>query len=275
MRGQPQPVKFFFNTALNNNGGALYQTHTAIEWLFDGFYDQFLDYAMGLNNSLVGAIDSNEFAWFLNRNGSKTFEGDFTIHTGQGDLRQMGELKFWKGLNHTGFYEGDCGKINGSTADLFVPNRELHEYITIYITDTCRIINLVPTGEWVTLEGIRGQKYETKPDTFDSGERNPDMKCYCPVERQPDNCPKPGVTDLGPCAEGAPMYMSHANFMYADPSYASTITGMNPNYERDNFFIIMEPKLGVPLQVNAAVQVSLHIWKDNIITYVNRTVYNN
>lgn len=265
MRNESRILKYGFNIALNNNGGALYQTHTAGEWLFDGFYDQFLDYAMKLNSSLTGAVDSNHFAWFLNRNGSKEFEGLFTIHTGQGDLSQMGEIKFWNGANHTGFYEGDCGRVNGSTADLWVPNIGPEEYITVYITDTCRIINLVPTSE-VEVEGITATMYETKPDTFDNGQRNSDMKCYCPPDKQPDNCPATGVTDLGPCASGVPMYMSHPHFMYADESYSSTITGLEPDYEKHNFFIVMERKLGIPLQVNANVMVSLHIRNDSDIT---------
>ncbi|XP_037959180.1 protein croquemort [Teleopsis dalmanni] len=259
-------VKIAFNLALNNNGGALYQTHTAGEWLFDGFYDEFLDFAMKQNTSETEKITSNEFAWFLDRNGTKEFEGLFTIHTGQDDLTQMGEIKFWNGMNHTGFYEGECGRLNGSTADLFVPNIPADKYITIYITDTCRILNLVPTGEMVTINGIEGMKYETKADTYDNGQLNPNMECYCPADKAPDNCPKTGVTDLGPCADGAPMFLSHPNFMHADPSYNDTVSGLFSDFERDNFFIIMERKLGVPLQVNAAVQVSLLVQKDTDIT---------
>ncbi|XP_053958706.1 protein croquemort [Anastrepha ludens] len=265
MRDASRIVKVAFNVALNNNGGALYQTHTAGEWLFDAFYDEFLDYAMKLNSSASQAIESNEFALFLNRNGTKEFEGLFTIHTGQGDLRQMGEIKFWKGLNHTGYFEGECGRLNGSTADLFVPNRGSDEYITVYITDTCRIINLVPSGE-VEFQGIKTIKYETKPDTFDNGQRNPDMACYCPSDKQPDNCPATGATDLSSCTEGVPMYLSHPHFMYADESYADTVTGLSPDYEKHNFFILMEPKLGIPLQVNANVMVSLHIKNDRYIS---------
>ncbi|XP_073827110.1 neither inactivation nor afterpotential D [Musca autumnalis] len=264
-RGFPRIIKIFFNMALNSNGGALYQTHTANEWLFQGFYDQFLDYAMKLNNSMTGNIKDNHFAWFLHRNGSRDFEGIFTINTGKEDLREMGELKFWNGMNNTGFFEGECGRINGSTSDLFVPNRGPEEWITIYMKDTCRIINLVPSGK-NTIEGIEGIRYETKPDTYDSGDLNPDMKCYCPPELMPDNCPKHGVTDIRSCSDGAPMFMSHPGFLYADPSYANTTTGTRADPEKDVFFITIEPKLGVPLEVNAAIQISLHIQPDKDIT---------
>ncbi|CAD6999070.1 unnamed protein product [Ceratitis capitata] len=258
IRDEPKFIKTAFNLALNSNGGALYQTHTAGEWLFDGFYDQFLDYALKLNNSMTGTINSNRFAWFLDRNGTKEFEGLFTIHTGQGDIEKMGMIQFWNGSNHTGFYEGECGIVNGSTADLWKPNLEPEEHITVYITDTCRIINLVPSGE-TEVRGIKATRYVAAPDTYDNGQRDPNMKCYCPKDKQPDNCPASGATDLGPCAEGLPMYLSHPHFMYADESYASTLTGMNPDYEKHQFFIIMERKLGIPLQVNANVMVSLLI----------------
>ncbi|XP_034472465.1 protein croquemort [Drosophila innubila] len=265
MRHSPKLIKMFFNTALNENGGALYVTHTAREWLFDGFYDEFLHYAMSLNNPFAPPIETDQFAWFLNRNGSKEFEGAFTVHTGVGDIKEMGEIKFWNGVNHTGWYEGECGRLNGSTTDLFVPDEPKEKALTIFITDTCRIINLEFSGQSQEIEGIKGWKYEITPNTFDNGQRNGDMKCYCPASRQPDDCPASGATDLGPCGDGAPMYLSADHFMYADDSYANTITGVEPNYERDNFFIIMERKLGVPLQVNAAVMVSLFIQEDEDI----------
>ncbi|XP_030382948.1 protein croquemort [Scaptodrosophila lebanonensis] len=266
MRDSPKLLKLMFNNELNSNGGNLFVTHTAGEWLFDGFYDEFLHYAMELNNPLAPKVETDQFAWFLNRNGSKDFEGAFTIHTGVGDITKMGEIQFWKGINHTGWYEGECGRLNGSTSDLFVPGEPLEKPLTIFITDTCRIINLEFTGQSVEIEGIKGWKYEATANTYDNGQLNADMKCYCPVERQPDNCPATGATDLTPCADGAPMYMSAPHFMNSDPSYAATITGFEPSYERDNFFIIMERKLGVPLQVNAAVMISLFIEKDDDIT---------
>ncbi|EDW64876.1 protein croquemort-like [Drosophila virilis] len=262
MRDSPSLIKFFFNKALNENGGLLYATHTASEWLFDGFYDEFLHYAMTLNNPLAPPIETDQFAWFLNRNGSKDFEGAFTVHTGVGDIKEMGEIKFWNGENHTGWYEGECGRLNGSTTDLFVPDEPKEKALTIFIADTCRIINLEFTGQSHEIEGIQGWKYEVTPNTFDNGQRQADMKCYCPVDKQPDNCPASGATSLGPCSDGAPMYLSASHFMYADESYANTITGLDPNYERDNFFIIMERKLGVPLQVNAAIMVSLYMEAD-------------
>ncbi|XP_034099281.1 protein croquemort [Drosophila albomicans] len=266
MRNSPKLIKMFFNAALNENGGALYVTHTANEWLFEGFYDEFLHYAMSLNNPLAPPIETDHFAWFLNRNESKEFEGVFTIHSGVGDLKEMGEIKFWNGKNHTGFYDGECGRLNGSTSDLFVPNEPKEKPLTLYITDTCRIINLEFSGQSYEIEGIQGWKYEITPHTFDNGQRNGNMKCYCSAEKQAaNNCPASGATDLGPCADDVPMYLSADHFMYADESYANTITGTEPNYERDNFFIIMERKLGVPLQVNAAVMISLFIEEDTDI----------
>ncbi|XP_017860247.1 PREDICTED: protein croquemort [Drosophila arizonae] len=265
MRDSLKPIKVGFNIALNANGGALYATHTASEWLFDGFYDEFLHYAMSLNNPLVPPVETDQFAWFLNRNNSENFEGVFTVHTGVGAIKEMGEIKFWNGVNHTGWYEGECGRLNGSTSDLFVPDEPKEKALTIYITDTCRIINLEYTGQSYEIEGIQGWKYEVTPHTFDNGQRNGNMKCYCPVDRQPNNCPASGATDLGPCGNGAPMYLSADHFMYADESYSSTVNGFQPDYERHNFFIIMERKLGVPLEVNAAVMVSLLIEPDEDI----------
>uniref|UniRef100_A0A1A9WMF1 Protein croquemort n=1 Tax=Glossina brevipalpis TaxID=37001 RepID=A0A1A9WMF1_9MUSC len=262
VRDQSKFIKKIFNNLLNSNGGALYQTHTVNEWLFEGFYDEFLAFAKKQNNSLAPPIPSDHFAFLLNRNGSTDFEGTFTIHTGQNSLREMGEIKLWNGHNHTGHFEGECGRINGSTGELFVPKRDPNEYITVFNRDACRIINLKPIGR-DTFRGIEGIHYETQRDTFDSGTLNPNMKCYC---REPDNCPKPGATDLSNCAEGVPMYLSHVGFMYADPSYANTTTGHKPIEDNDKFYIILEPRLGIPLKMNIAIQISIRIQPDKDIT---------
>lgn len=235
-----------------------------MEWLFDGFFDEFLNYSMGLNISAAGVkIETNQFAWFLRRNGSKDFEGLYTIHTGQGDLTRMGELTHWKGQTNTGFYEGECGKVNGSTGDLWEPRRDPEKPITMFVPDTCRFINLFPKNK-VIIEGISGVRYETNEQTFDSGEFFPNMKCFCPP-KQKNNCPKTGVIDLSPCTNGAPMYLSHSNFLYADPSFASTITGMKPDCKKHSFYITMEQTLGIPLEVKADVQVNLFVQKDKDI----------
>nr|XP_016925570.1 protein croquemort [Drosophila suzukii] len=265
MRNSPALLKIMFNQALNANGGHLFVTHTAAEWLFDSFYDEFLHYAMTLNNPLAPTVEDDHFAWFLHRNGSKDFEGPFTVHTGVGDIKEMGEIKFWKGQNHTGWYDGECGRLNGSTTDLFVPDEPKEKALTIFIPDTCRIINLEFTGQKETIQGIEGWKYEITPNTFDNGQINGNAKCWCPLERQPDNCPATGATDLGPCAEGVPMYLSADHFMYADESYSNTINGFHPNYDQNNFYIIMNRKLGVPLKVNANVMVTLYIESDDVI----------
>ncbi|XP_001357048.3 protein croquemort [Drosophila pseudoobscura] len=258
-------LKVMFNQALNANGGALYTTHTALEWLFEGFYDEFLHYAMNLNNPLAPEILDDHFAWFLHRNESKDFEGPFTVHTGVGDIKEMGEIKYWKGMNHTGWYEGECGRLNGSTTDLFVPDEPKEKALTIYIPDTCRIINLEYSGVSYEIEGIQGWKYEVTPNTFDNGQLNGNMKCYCPADRYPDDCPASGATSLAPCGDGAPMYLSADHFMYADESYANTITGFDPEYEKNNFYIIMERKMGVPLKVVANVMITLYMEQDSVI----------
>uniref|UniRef100_A0A1A9VH65 Protein croquemort n=1 Tax=Glossina austeni TaxID=7395 RepID=A0A1A9VH65_GLOAU len=262
MRKKSSLMKKFFSSILNKNGGALYQTHTVNEWLFDGFYDEFLAFAKKQNNSLIPPIPSDHFGFLLNRNGSSDYEGTFTIHTGQGNLREMGEIKLWNGQSHTGYFSGECGRINGSTGELFAPKRDPNEYITVFSRDTCRIINLMPVGA-DTFRGIEAMHYETQAETFDNGVLNPDMKCYC---QDPDNCHKTGASDISTCAEGVPMYISHVEFRDADPSYANGTTGHKPIDESDRFFIILEPRLGIPLKINVAIQVSLHVQPDKDIT---------
>ncbi|KAI4463518.1 scavenger receptor class b type-1 sr-b1 [Holotrichia oblita] len=58
---------------------------------------------------------------------------------------------------------------------------------------------------------------------------------------------------------GAPAFVSYPHFYLADRYYTDPIVGMEPNPDKHEFFITLEPNTGIPLQVRAAVQLNLLI----------------
>ena len=249
------------NYGLNREGGALILKHTAIEWMFDGFYDDIVDFAESLHSPLI-PLYQKEFAWFYQRNNSKDIEGAYTIHTGKGDLSQMGDLKMWNYSTHTPYWEGECGRVNGSTGELWAPGKSWDENISIFISDAARFINLFPQKE-VQYRGIeKAWLYQSTDQTFDNGYIAEDTKCFCVKNRK---CPKNGMVDYSPVTFRAPVYLSHPHFYMTDPMYRENTTGLNPDPEKHRIEILMEPEYGIPLMVNGQVMVSLHVEADEKI----------
>ncbi|XP_037959181.1 protein croquemort [Teleopsis dalmanni] len=261
-------IRKVVNFGLNREGGALTMTHSAIDWLFHGFYEHLLDFVERLHSPLL-PIYVNKFAWFYGRNNSKEAEGSFTIHTGKDDLSQLGDLKLWNGSAHTGFWKGDCGKINGSTGDIWAPGKSWDDTISIFISDVSRFINLFPQ-EVINYRGVEGWVYTSTDQTFDSGYVAPDTKCFCTEGRK---CPKNGVIDFSPVAKRAPVFVSHPHFYMTDPLYLENTTGLSPIAEKHGIKIIMEPKLGAPLYVNGQVLISLFIERNDDIDFLRNLAY--
>ncbi|KAH8273707.1 hypothetical protein KR018_010262, partial [Drosophila ironensis] len=256
------------NFALNREGGNSRMTHTAGEWLFDGYYESLLDFVEQLHSPLFPVYDSH-FSWFYQRNNSKTAEGNFTIHTGQGDLNHMGDILLWKGSNHTGFYPGECGRVNGSTGELWSPDHRWDQPTTIFIPDVARYLNLYPQKN-LTVDGIDVWLYESTNRTLDNGQIDADTKCFCLENRE---CPANGVVDFGPPAFNGPFYMSHPHFYLADESYRENTTGLSPQASEHGMHVMFEPTLGIPLSMVGQLMISVRVQRDEGIDFFKDVAY--
>ncbi|XP_055919482.1 protein croquemort-like [Eupeodes corollae] len=259
-------VKKILNYFLKTEGGSLGVNKKAEEWIFKGFPDPMTEF-VGLFLTELTSLRLEKFGFLYGRNASKTYEGTYTIHTGQKDLSMLGELAKWRGKNQSNSFEGECSRINGSTGDLFAPEHGPDDILSVFIPDTCRSINLFP-GEKMIYRDIEAVKYTTNDMTFDSGQLYPNMKCYCSGSDE-SKCPRTGVIDLGPCLYGAPLYLSLPHFLNADPSYAAAITGMEPDPKEHNFYMILEPRLGCPLSGNANMQINMLVEPHDSIEMLN------
>ncbi|EDW77275.1 uncharacterized protein Dwil_GK18212 [Drosophila willistoni] len=262
-------VRKIINFAVNREGGGTFMKHTAGENIFDGYYDSLIDFAEQLHSPLLPFYSSN-FGWFYGRNNSKTAEGSFTIHTGHKDLSLMGEMLRWNGSDHTGYYQGECGRVNGSTGELWAPLRKWDETISIFLSDAARYFNFYAKTK-VSHRGIKSWRYETDQRTFDNGQLAPDTACFCVPKR---DCPMNGVVDFSPAAYNAPIYMSHPHFYLTDPSYRENTTGLSPNATEHGMYLIMEPTFGIPLKVMGQVMISVLVQRDDDIDLLNNVAYN-
>lgn len=154
------------------------------------------------------------------------------------------------------FYSRGCSAINGTTGELWYPNILPTNPITMFATDICRSITL-NYNDTIERHGISGSQWAADESVFDNGVKYPEMSCFC--SGAPDDCPDlpSGVLNVSDCRYGAPAFVSFPHFFLADRSYAEKISGMKPDPEKHQFSLALEPTTGIPLDVNARLQINI------------------
>lgn len=228
-------------------------TKTVDEFLFTGFDDPLLKILNTLHkyfpNLFPASLD--KFGWFYQRNMSSTADGLFQMNTGVDDLSQLGNVVTWNRRNKLNFYSGHCQEIKGSLGELWAPPSE--DQISLFATDICSAINMQYSGD-VHMHNLTGKVFAGGEDVFDNGTLYPQSACYCVRKGV---CPRSGVRDVSGCRDGAPVFISFPHFYLADPYYSSAVQGLNPTAENHTFKIILEKFSGVPLMVNARLQINI------------------
>uniref|UniRef100_A0A1B0FMP8 Plasma membrane glycoprotein CD36 n=1 Tax=Glossina morsitans morsitans TaxID=37546 RepID=A0A1B0FMP8_GLOMM len=259
MRYKNKIIKKVLNFMLNHEGGNLYVTRPVKEWIFDGFQDELIDFLSLFNTSKIN-IPYKRFGWMVERNASLDYDGLFTIHTGVDNIHNLGQLMHWNGKNTSDFYSPPCNTIKGTPGDLFPPELDSQEPITVFVTDVCRYLNLKPNGS-TELYGLQAITWEGTNATLDSGAYYPEQECFC--DASIDECPRGGVADCKKCLHNAPIYASFPHFYLADEYYANAVTGMKPDPEKHKFTLAIEPHTGIPVEVKARIQINMMITPDD------------
>jgi hypothetical protein len=87
----------------------------------------------------------------------------------------------------------------------------------------------------VTVSGITGYRY-VMSKYFDNGTSDPGTVC-----KFQEDCLPYGVFNLTSCRRGAPTFISNPHFFNADPYYISQISGLQPEAEKHQFSVTLEP----------------------------------
>ena len=90
--------------------------------------------------------------------------------------------------------------------------------------------------------------------------------CFSASSFQPPELP-PGAMDLSPCCEGAPLVASFPHFLHADGWYARqapelTPASSSPSRHQHEFYVSLDPELGVPVSAQVRFQLNLHLRRD-------------
>ncbi|XP_054166724.1 protein croquemort-like [Oppia nitens] len=68
-----------------------------------------------------------------------------------------------------------------------------------------------------------------------------------------------GIFDLSACYFKAPVYISNAHFLNADPYYLQTVSGLKPDPSVHQSFLDIEPMTGTPIELQLRVQINVFI----------------
>lgn len=180
------------------------------------------------------------------------------MFTGEDDISKVGMLQLWNGETTAGLYRGNCDKVQGTTGELWPPRMENNQKTPgfIFATDVCRTLKISYESDY-SIHGVKGYKWIADESVLDNGNKYPEMECFCSADKE--SCPDllPGVFNASSCKFGSPAFVSFPHFYLADEDYRNKIEGMNPSKEKHQFSISMEPRTGIPLDIQAKLQINI------------------
>lgn len=179
--------------------------------------------------------------------------GHFNMHTGEGDISQIGTMKNWNFSPKTDYFPDECGVVKGSAGEFYPPIKQKTAPISFFSADMCRSISL-DFDEEKGIHGITGYKYKGGPKTVDNGTIYTENKCFSTGESVPS-----GVMNVSACRYGSPVFMSFPHYYAADSYYLNQVEGMNPSKDKHEFYMTLEPMTGIPLDVAARFQINMLI----------------
>lgn len=162
-------------------------TKTVGELLFDGYDDPLLTLLKADNNPDIPKPPFDKFGWFVDRNDSYTYDGNFTMFDGTDDIFNLGNLQLWNDESNVHKYRGDCDKVLGTTGELLPPIRSGEKPdLTVFATDICRGVTIKYDSDYES-HGIKGYKWIADESVFDNGVKYPEKACYCSAQEGESN----------------------------------------------------------------------------------------
>ncbi|XP_019763180.2 protein peste isoform X2 [Dendroctonus ponderosae] len=220
----------------------LYVTRTARQILFDGYNDGILS----VLSQFPGLNVKDKFGLFYGKNDTID-PAVYNMYTKTDE--KFGKQLTWNYKNYTDFYTPPCNEIKGSATE-FYPLNVNKTTLLFYSSELCKYAELQFVGE-ETIKGVQGYRF-SGDHIFDNGDLYPKNRCFCR-----ETCVPSGVLDVSKCRQNSPSYVSLPHFFAADPYYRELIDGMQPDRKKHEFYIVIEPKSGIIMDIGANMQLNM------------------
>lgn len=175
------------------------------------------------------------------------------MHTGVGEISQIGLVKKWNYKPKIDSFEGACNEVRGSGGEFYSPDQSRDDPVSLFNGEMCRPLDLYYTED-INVDGLNLYKYSATERSVDNGTKYPETDCYSIGEKVPS-----GAMNVSACRYGAPVFISFPHFYNADPSYLEYVDGMHAEKEIHEFYMALEPMTGIPVEVAARLQANVLI----------------
>lgn len=108
----------------------------------------------------------------------------------------------------------------------------------VYRKAFCRALPILFDHHGKSPDGFRGVHFKMDDGAFDTAVNNEANQCYC---KKNNKCLPKGFSDITPCYYGIPTAVSQPHFLNAAPSVWDKISGLTPNREAHDIFLIFHP----------------------------------
>ncbi|KAI4470890.1 scavenger receptor class b type-1 sr-b1 [Holotrichia oblita] len=212
-----------------------------------------------LADSKTTVVDSQKirFSFFAHKNDSD--DGVYQVSGGNLDVNTLGAILSWEGEQYLNTWDGEnstCNHIRGRDSAIYPPFNNESSAFDIYNTDICKVVT-IRTTETTTYRDIDGIRATLDLDDM---RNDGDKECYCIKQvRNLDGeleCLPEGYTDMSTCLF-APVIASFPHMLWANETYSSTVKGLEPDQEKHQTFVVLQPDTGTPLQGSKRIQFNM------------------
>ena len=184
-----------------------------------------------------------------------------TINTGAKDIDSIGQYVQWQGnVEKLKVWPNGMGAndINGTEGFFFHPFLQEGEEVEIFVDDIYRSLRLKHV-DTVELMGIEAFRFTIVNSTFQSAFTNPENARW--GSWNPD-----GLFYLGPTQDPVvPVFGSKPHFLDGDPVLLEKVNGLNPDRERHESYLDVQPSIGANLQVGIKLQVNAQVNQSTVV----------
>uniref|UniRef100_A0A8C2J561 Scavenger receptor class B member 1 n=1 Tax=Cyprinus carpio TaxID=7962 RepID=A0A8C2J561_CYPCA len=253
MENMPFPVRLLLSATFKSFEEGPFLTKPVGELMW-GYDSKLVDF---LNKYFPGMLPtSGKFGLFAEFNNSNA--GQFTVFTGQDDIRKVHMVDSWNGLKSVNYWRSEqCNMINGTAGQMWPPFMTKESTMPFYSPDACRSMELVYQRPGMS-RGIPVYRFVAPKTLFANGADYPPNEGFCP-------CRQSGLLSVRTCRHNSPVFISHPHFFEADPVLLDTVNGLRPNEDEHGLFIDIHPVRKPGTQNKNCDTLNLWKWSFSIL----------
>ncbi|XP_041636977.1 platelet glycoprotein 4 [Cheilinus undulatus] len=248
----PKVLHTVLENLIKSSNSSLFM-HRSVKEILWGYMDPLLKGTVGLFSPYNG-----------------TYDGFYTVFTGQDDISKVGIIDRWRGEKSLKFWDDKyCDMINGTDASSFPPFVDKTKPLFFFSSDICRSVS-AGFEQSLDLKGIEVYRFTLQPNTLASPTVNPDNHCFCRDPKTTKNCTMAGVLDISSCQDGKPIYISLPHFLHGSPDLLEAVQGLSPSEEHHATYMDVEPITGFTLRFAKRIQVNMMYGPSKVITVLKK-----